>query len=75
MKLFVVIIHSEQQYDCIPESSGDMIPRYQLIEIIELADTLLTSEDIEDIDETYEQYRYGLKPGFTLYGISKKCKK
>lgn len=48
------------------------LSRYHLIKIIELAGTAITSEDI---DAAYEQYRYGLKPGFTLFGINQKCKK
>lgn len=47
------------------------LPRYQLIQIIELAGKAITSADI---DATYEQYRYGLKPGFTLFSINKKYK-
>lgn len=42
------------------------LSRYQLIKIIELAGSAITNEDI---DEAYEQYRYGLKPGFTLFNI------
>ena len=44
------------------------LSRYQLIRIIELAGNAITSTDI---DEAYEQYRYGLKPGFTLFSIQK----
>lgn len=47
------------------------LPRYQLIQVIEMAGDAISSEDI---DKAYEQYRYGLKPGFTLFGINKKCK-
>lgn len=47
------------------------LPRYQLIQIIERASDVISSEDI---DNAYEQYRYGLKPGFTLFSINKKCK-
>ena len=47
------------------------LPRYQLIRIIELAGSAVTEKDI---DETYEQYRYGLKPGFTLFSIIKESK-
>jgi len=42
------------------------LTRYQLIKIIEFAGNAITPEDI---DEAYEQYRYGLKPGFTLFNI------
>ncbi len=48
------------------------LPRYQLIEIIERAGNAISTQDI---DEAYEQYRYGLKPGFTLFSINQKCKK
>lgn len=48
------------------------LPRYQLIDIIELAGKAITDEDI---NSAYEQYRYGLKPGFTLYYLSGKGKK
>ena len=48
------------------------LPRYQLIKIIELAGKNITNEDI---DASYEQYRYGLKPGFTLFSINQKCKR
>jgi hypothetical protein len=44
------------------------LSRYQLIKIIELAGSLITNDDI---DEAYEQYRYGLKPGFTLFNLQK----
>jgi len=47
------------------------LPRYQLIQIIEQASDVISDEDI---DKAYEQYRYGLKPGFTLFSINKKCK-
>lgn len=47
------------------------MPRYQLIKIIEMTTTITS----KDIDEAYEQYRYGLKPGFTLFCINGKCKK
>lgn len=47
------------------------LPRYQLIQIIEHTSDVISSEDI---DHAYEQYRYGLKPGFTLFSINKKCK-
>lgn len=56
--------------DC--KSALYRLPRYQLIRIIELAASLISSEDI---DAAYEQYRYGLKPGFTLFSINTKCKK
>lgn len=48
------------------------LPRYQLIEVVERLGSAITTEDI---DEAYEQYRYGLKPGFTLYSINSKSKK
>lgn len=44
------------------------MPRYQLIKLIE--STTLFSD--EDINNAYELYRYGLKPGFTLFSISSK---
>lgn len=37
--------------------------RSQLIKIIDKSNTISSN----DIDETYEQYRYGLKPGFTIF--------
>lgn len=47
------------------------LPRYQLIAIIVLSGVYISAADI---DEAYEQYRYGLKPGFTLFSINSKCK-
>lgn len=41
--------------------------RYQLIKIIEQS-TKITSQDIEN---SYEQFRYGLKPGFTIFNFAK----
>lgn len=41
--------------------------RTQLIKIIENCKSI----NSKDIDETYEQYRYGLKPGFTIFNIIK----
>lgn len=46
------------------------MPRYQLIKIIEITPSITTSM----INEAYEQYRYGLKPGFTLFSITGTCK-
>ena len=43
------------------------LKRYQLIKIIEQI-TKITSQDIEN---SYEQFRYGLKPGFTIFNFSK----
>ena len=37
--------------------------RSQLIKIIDKSNIISSN----DIDETYEQYRYGLKPGFTIF--------
>lgn len=48
------------------------LSRSQLIKIIELSPNSITSNDIE---HAYEHYRYGLKPGFTLYYIGKNSKK
>jgi hypothetical protein len=48
------------------------LPRYQLIEVITRLGSAITENDI---DEAYEQYRYGLKPGFTLYSINSKSKR
>lgn len=45
--------------------------RYELIKIIDSMSNI-TSKDINDI---YEQYRYGLKPGFTIFYFNKKSKK
>lgn len=47
------------------------MPRYQLIQIIDMLGNTITSTDI---DSAYEQYRYGLKPGFTLFSINNTCK-
>ena len=43
------------------------LKRYQLIKIIEKS-SKITSQDIEN---SYEQFRYGLKPGFTIFNFSK----
>lgn len=40
--------------------------RYQLISIIESTNNI----NSKDIDNIYEQYRYGLKPGFTIFSFS-----
>jgi len=47
------------------------LPRYQLIKIIETTPSISS----KDINDAYEQYRYGLKPGFTLFCINGTCKK
>lgn len=46
------------------------LSRSKLIKIIKLASNYISSDDI---NEAYEQYRYGLKPGFTLFCISNNC--
>jgi len=48
------------------------LSRYQLIQVIERLGTQITEKDINN---AYEQYRYGLKPGFTLYSINSKGKR
>ena|GEM_PF-834968 len=40
------------------------LSRHQLIKVIELSGIITD----EDVDDAYEQYRYGHKPGFTLFG-------
>lgn len=40
--------------------------RYQLINIIKTINNISS----KDIDEIYEQYRYGLKPGFTIFSFN-----
>lgn len=45
--------------------------RATLIQLIELSSEITT--DI--IDETYNKYKYGLKPGFTLYWFNHSCRK
>ena len=39
--------------------------RYQLIKIIEYSNKI----NSDDIDSSYEQFRYGLKPGFTIFSF------
>lgn len=43
------------------------LKRYQLIKIIEHSHIITT----QDIENSYDQFRYGLKPGFTIFNFSK----
>ena len=48
-------------------ASLERLTRYQLIRIADDHSDLIT---VEVVNRFYEQYRYGLKPGFTLYLLS-----
>ncbi|ERI94633.1 hypothetical protein HMPREF1982_00770 [Clostridiales bacterium oral taxon 876 str. F0540] len=54
------------------KSAINRLSRQQLIKIIELSPSCIKGKDI---DQAYEQYRYGLKPGFILFQVSRAAKK
>lgn len=55
-------IESKDCYDTLKT-----LKRYQLIKIIENCSNI----NSDDIDNYYEQFRYGLKPGFTIFNFLK----